>query len=105
MSDAVGSLCEHICIVTGDSDIQPAVEWIAKNKPEIKLTVYVPCLPNEQPTRRTDYFTTKGLDVECKFLPLANIKDHQLKGAVKLADGTFAVRPHIWQSCPESALR
>ena len=58
----------------------------------------MPCLPCEQPSRRTDYYKTKGLDVECKFLPLSNVKDHQLKGAILLGNGNFAVKPHIWKA-------
>jgi 6-hydroxy-3-succinoylpyridine 3-monooxygenase len=96
MSDAVDGNCEHMCIVTADSDIQPAVEWIAHRFSNIQLTVYVPALPNEQVARRTDYYKTKGLRVECAFLPLHKLKDYQLPGCVKLADGTFAIRPTSW---------
>src|SRR5437762_3127578 len=96
ISDAVSGSCDSLCIVSGDSDLQPALEWVAKNRNELKLTVYVPALPNEQSLRRTDYYRTKGLRVDCKFLPLSNIKDHQLPNVVKLRDGKVAVRPHVW---------
>jgi len=43
------------CIVSGDSNVQPAVEWIALNRPGIRITVYLPALPSEQNQRRTDY--------------------------------------------------
>jgi hypothetical protein len=86
--------------ISGDSDVQPAVEWIANNKKNIKLTVYVPALRQEQSERRTDYYKTKGLGVDCKFLPLGSIKDHQMKDLVKLANGQFASRPHLWQKNP-----
>jgi uncharacterized LabA/DUF88 family protein len=100
VDDAINSRADSICIVSGDSDVQPAVEWVAKNRPQIKILVYVPSLPNEQSTRRTDYYKTKKLNVDCKFLPIGGIKDHQMKPSIKLADGKLVVRPHLWQKEP-----
>lgn len=97
LSDVIDDKVDRICAVTGDSDIQPAVEWIAKRKPNIRITVYVPCLPNEQRNRRTDYYTTKGLNVDCRFLPLGDIKNHLLKPVVKIAGGKFAACPESWK--------
>jgi len=96
LSDAIAGNCESMCVVTGDSDIQPAVEWITKNRPTIGITVYVPALPVQQATRRTDYYRTKNLPVTCEFLPLGNIKDHQLPNAVKLKEGKLSIKPHVW---------
>jgi uncharacterized LabA/DUF88 family protein len=96
ISDSLSGQYDHMVVVSGDSDIQPVVEWICKNKPGIKITVYVPALPSNQRDRRTDYYATRGLDVDCKFLPFDTLKDHQLKGAVKLPAGGFAARPHLW---------
>jgi uncharacterized LabA/DUF88 family protein len=96
ISDALEGNCDAIYIISGDSDVQPAVEWIRKRFQAIKIAVYVPSLPSEQPTRRLDYYRTRGLDVECKFLPLGGIKDHQLPNTVKLPNGHLAVRPHVW---------
>jgi hypothetical protein len=50
--------------------------------------------------RRIDYYLTKGLRVECKFLPLDTIENHQMKQTVTLSVGKFAVRPHLWQKEP-----
>jgi hypothetical protein len=98
INDALTGACEHIIVVSGDSDIQPAVEWVAKNKPEIKITVLVPLLPNEQSERRTDYYFTKGLKVDCKFLPLNGLKENQLKPIIKISAGKIVARPHVWQT-------
>jgi len=100
ISDAVTGQCDSIFVVSGDADIQPAVEWIANHKKDVKITIYVPAIPAEQSARRTDYYRTKGLAVECKFLPLGGIKDHQMKNMVKISDEKFAVRPHVWQKHP-----
>jgi hypothetical protein len=96
ISDAVSGACSRMYIVSGDCDIQPAVEWVCANKSDLKITVYIPALPDEQAKRRLDYYRTKGLKVECKFLPLDGIKNHQLPNCVKLPDGKLAIRPHLW---------
>ena len=97
MDDAIKNACEKMFVISGDADVQPAVEWVAKNHGHIKITVLIPALPDEQKFRRTDYYRTRGLDVDCKFLPLGNIKDHQFPNLVKIAEGKFAARPHIWR--------
>ncbi len=96
MSDSIAGNCENLYVVSGDSDIQPPVEWISKNKPGLKVTVYVPCLANEQANRRMDYFQTKRLNVKCLFLPLTEFHNHQLPHNVKLPDGKFSCRPACW---------
>jgi len=97
IDDALNNRCERMFVVSGDSDIQPAVEWVAKHRSDIKVTVFVPAIPAEQPYRRTDYYRTTGLKVECRFLPLGNLADHQFPNYVKLADGKLAIRPHLWK--------
>lgn len=97
LEDAILARCDSMFIVSGDSDLQPAVEWVAKNKPQIGITVYVPVLPNERDHRRVDYYRTKGLNVSCQFLPIGSLKDNQLPHNVKLANGTFACRPQSWE--------
>ena len=106
MGDAVKGACEYMFIVSGDADVQPAVEWVARNRPEISILVYVPALPAEQRTRRTDYYVTQKLKVDCKFLPLGNIPDHQFKDLVRLpgAEVKFAARPHVWKKPGPSPL-
>jgi hypothetical protein len=100
LHDAINGVCEHIIVVSGDSDIQPAVEWVAKNKSAIKLTVFVPLLPMEYDQRRVDYYNTQNLPVDCAFLNLKGIKENQLPNFVLLGGGKKAVRPHIWQAQP-----
>jgi uncharacterized LabA/DUF88 family protein len=96
MADAFNDACDCMYVVSGDSDIQPAVEWVSKNKP-IKVTVYIPALIQDQAKRRLDYYQTAHLPVVCKFLPLENIKQHQFPNVVQLGGGKMCVRPHVWQ--------
>jgi hypothetical protein len=98
MADAFASRCQRIHVVSGDSDIQPPVEWVAKNLSGIKITVYIPALPQDQAKRRLDYYTNASLpEVWCKFLPLENFHEHQLKNVVKLPDKTCIPRPPEWR--------
>lgn len=96
ISDAIAGGVDRMCVVSGDSDVQPVVEWIVKHRPGIKITVYIPCLPNEQRDRRTDYYATRGLDVECRFLPLGNLGQHQLRTPFNIGNGFFVHRPSSW---------
>ena len=96
--DATSDVCDHIIVVSGDSDIQPAVEWVAKNKPAIKLTVFVPLLPNEYDQRRVDYYNTQKLPVDCAFLNLKAIQENQLPDYVMLGGGKRVIRPHLWRA-------
>ena len=98
MADAFALKCQRMYVVSGDSDMQPPVEWITKNVPSIKTMVYIPALKREQGNRRLDYYRIKGLSVDCKFLPLENLGEHQLKPVVPLGGGHCAVRPSAWSA-------
>ncbi len=39
ISDAIDGLIDRIILISGDSDLEPAVEWIRKRHPAIKITV------------------------------------------------------------------
>lgn len=99
ISDSLAGVCEKICIVSGDSDIQPAVEWVCKNNTKLKVFVYIPAMPNIRAERRIDYYITQKLPVECKFLPLDTMEAHQLPTSIKVQQPEVKIfmRPHIWK--------
>ncbi len=47
MSDAFANLYDALILVSGDSDTQPLIQWVNKNRPEKKITVYT------RPAKRT----------------------------------------------------
>ena len=94
MDDALRARVESAVIVSGDSDLEPAVEWVRKNYPAIKITVYIPVLPAEAKQRRNDFYLRIG--VNCRPLPLADILRHQLPPTLALPDGTSVNRPAEW---------
>ena len=98
INDAINQKCDRMCIASGDSDIQPAVEWVVKNHPKIKITVYIPALPSEQNERGTLYFKNKRLNVECMFMPLQGIAENQLPDKIKLGGGSLSLRPYSWNA-------
>lgn len=94
MDDALHARMESAVIVSGDSDLEPAVEWVRKNYPVIKFTVYIPVLPSEAGQRRNDFYLRIG--VQCRPLPLAEILRHQFPSPLALADGTSINKPVEW---------
>ncbi len=94
ITDALSGQIDSICIVSGDSDVQPVVEWVKTHRPHVKITVYIPALQNEQPVRRLDYY--KAINVTARFLPLTDIANYQVPHAVKLDGPQFACRPDTW---------
>jgi len=81
-------------IVSGDSDIEPAVHWVRLNYPHIRFTVYVPALEAQARQRRNDFYLSIG--ITCRYLPLAEVERHQLPPKVTLANGNVVERPAEW---------
>jgi 6-hydroxy-3-succinoylpyridine 3-monooxygenase len=94
LDDAMRGVVDSMVIVSGDSDIEPAVQWVRRNHASIKITVYIPAIPAEQPHRRNDFYSTIG--VNCRFLPLNRLGHHQLPIYVDLGNGEKVSRPFSW---------
>ena len=86
---------DSIVLVSGDSDLEPAVEWARKNHPAIKVTVYIPTLPAQGTQRRNDFYLRIG--VTCRPLPLADIPRHQFPPVIPLPNGATIRRPADWR--------
>jgi uncharacterized LabA/DUF88 family protein len=91
IDDAINQRTDSMVIVSGDSDLEPAVEWVRRNHPTIKITVYVPALPEELSQRRNDNY--QRMQVTCRLLPFADIARHLLPVTVTLPDGSTVTRP------------
>lgn len=94
LADAFKDLADSIVIVSGDSDLEPAVEWVRRNHPAIKVTVYIPVLASEQHQRQNHNYHRMG--VTCKPLPLGSIPHHILPSSVTLKNGEEVIRPSDW---------
>jgi uncharacterized LabA/DUF88 family protein len=91
IDDAINQRTDSMVIVSGDSDLEPAVEWVRRNHPAIKNTVYVPALPDELNQRRNDSY--QRMQVTCRLLPVSDIARHLPPETVTLPDGTTVSKP------------
>jgi len=91
IDDAIHQRTDSMVIVSADSDLEPAVEWVRKNHPAIKISVYIPALPEELNVRRNDNY--QSMQVHCRLMPLADLPRHLLPPTVTLPDGTTVQRP------------
>jgi hypothetical protein len=94
ISDAIDGLADRIVLVSGDSDLEPAVKWIKERFPEMKIVVYIPQLPDESKVRRNDAYRQMGVDA--RVLPTDSIKKHQFPHTVALPSGEQVERPKEW---------
>jgi 6-hydroxy-3-succinoylpyridine 3-monooxygenase len=95
ISDAIDGLMDRIILVSGDSDLEPAVEWIRKRHPAIKITVYIPQAPGDSKQRRNDTYSRMGVDA--KPLPTADLHRFQFPDKVDLGSGRSVERPKEWK--------
>lgn len=95
ISDAIDELMDRIILVSGDSDLEPAVEWIRKRYPAIKVTVYIPKDRGDSKQRRNDTYSRMGVDA--KPLPTADLHRFQFPNKVDLGSGRTVERPNEWR--------
>jgi hypothetical protein len=96
LSDAFNNNCDSVILVSGDSDVQPPIQWVKRNSSSKKITVYIPLLPPEREKRRLDFYNQIGID--CKFLPVDGLSLHQFRNIVHLPDSKVACRPSSWRA-------
>lgn len=94
VGDAIRGLMDRIVLVSGDSDLEPAIQWVRTNYRGIKITVYIPVLPGEAKHRRNDAYLRMGAEV--KVLPLESFPHHQFPQTVTLPNGCTVTRPDSW---------
>jgi len=94
IDDAINNRVDRIIVVSGDSDLEPAVEYVRKNCPKIKVSVYVPQLPSTRTRRDNRHYSQLGATV--KLLPLGDVMKHQLPNTISLPSGQTLQRPSGW---------
>lgn len=92
LDDAYQGLYEHAILVSGDSDLVPAVNMIRTRFPNKQVTVYV---PSRNPVRGAAVelraAATKNRDLPLNLLPKA-----QFPGSVADGSGGQIVKPRSW---------
>lgn len=94
ISDAIDGVTERLILVSGDSDIEPAIKWIRSRFPKIKITVYIPQLPDDAKQRRNDSY--RQMNVDAKILPITSLSAHQFPKVVQLPNDGLVERPKEW---------
>jgi hypothetical protein len=92
LDDAYQNLCDQFIIISGDSDLVPAVNMVRQRFAQKKIIVYV---PSRNPTR--------GAAVELrtsahknKFLPLILLSKSQFANQIPDGSGGTLTRPASW---------
>ena len=92
IDDAHRGRCEHQVVVSGDSDLVPAVKMVRDGFPNIKTTVYVPAR-NKQ---RAVAAELRGAAHNSKTIPLQLLSHAQLPASIPDGDGGFINKPAEW---------
>lgn len=95
ISDVIDGLLDRLILISGDSDLEPAVAWIRTRYPAIKITVYIPQSPGDTTPRRNDTYRSMGVDA--KPLPTGEIHRFQFPNTVELGSGRRVERPREWR--------
>lgn len=92
LDDAYQKLANHLIVVSGDSDLVPAVNLIKFRFPHIKITVYVPA---RNPVRGAAVELRSAADKH-RDLPLNLLKIAQLPVSIPDGSGGFIKKPATW---------
>ena len=92
LDDAYQNLCDHLIVVSGDSDLVPAVNMVKSRFPSKEVTVYV---PSRSPVRGAAVELRAAADKH-RDLPLNLLKIAQLPASVPDGSGGFIVKPATW---------
>lgn len=94
ISDAVDGLMDRIVLVSGDSDLEPAIIWVRARYPKIKIVVYIPEEENSLSPRRNDSY--KNIGVQAQILPARPLVRCQFPDSLGPERGPEIVRPKEW---------
>jgi uncharacterized LabA/DUF88 family protein len=92
LEDAFQDKCDRFILVSGDSDLVPAVNRIKANFPAKQVVVYV---PSQHPERGAAY-ELRGSADKHRTLPLELLKRSQFPAEVPCGDGTLIHKPREW---------
>lgn len=92
LDDAYQNNCDRMIVVSGDSDLVPAVDIVKKRFPKIQITVYV---PSRHPKRGAATELRNGADKN-KTLPTALFKKTQFPNSLIDKSGQTINKPPSW---------
>jgi uncharacterized LabA/DUF88 family protein len=92
LDDAYQNSCDHFILLSGDSDLVPAVNMVRLRFPSKKITVYV---PSRNPTRGAAVEIRTAAHVS-RTLPLNFLSKSQFPNQIPDGVGGFITRPASW---------
>ena len=93
LDDAYQGAMDELVLVSGDSDLAPALQKVRTRFPQIRMTVYVPAANNPIRGRAPDLraLADKSRNFDARLCAHA-----QLPNRIQKADGTFITKPATW---------
>lgn len=92
LDDALGHRCDHQILVSGDSDLVPAIRMIRRRSPNILTSVYVPA----QAEQRGYAVELRSAAHTNRLLPTRLLRYAQFPAQVPSGPGSFITKPTSW---------
>ena len=92
LSDAQKNLCEKLVLVSGDSDLVPAISMVKNEFPDKEITVYIPA----RNVTRGAAVELRGAADKDKILPLQMMHAAQLPAEIRDSAGQIIRKPLSW---------
>jgi 6-hydroxy-3-succinoylpyridine 3-monooxygenase len=92
LDDAYQRACDRMVLVSGDSDLVPAIKLVKKRHPEIQVTVYVPATDPKRGAARE----LRGAADKHKTLPGELLKRAHFPDSITLNSGEIIRKPSSW---------
>jgi len=92
LHDAQMDLCDRMVLVSGDSDLLPAITMVKDHWPKKEIIVYVPA----KNASRGAALELRSVADKDKTLPLDLLKKSQFPASVPTGSGQMATKPSSW---------
>ena len=92
LDDAYQNNCDRMVVVSGDSDLVPAVELVKEKFPKIQITVYIP----SRNSKRGAATELRNAADKNKTLPTALFKNTQFPDSLTSSSGQTINKPSSW---------
>lgn len=92
LHDAQRDLCDRMVLVSGDSDLLPAITMVKDHWPEKEIIVYIPA----KNASRGAALELRAVAHRNKTLPLDLLKKSQFPASVPTGSGRIATKPSFW---------
>jgi uncharacterized LabA/DUF88 family protein len=92
LHDALKDLCDRLVLVSGDSDLVPAVSMVKQHHPSKEVIVYIPA---RNATREAAVELRSAADKN-KTLPLSFLRACQFPAEITTSAGVTIRKPSAW---------